>query len=153
VATRILEQPGSLYERDLYAWAKEQAAHLRARRLEALDLPNLAEEVEDLAGTLHRSLRSRIRTIIEHLLKLQHSPATEPRAGWRQTVRVQRDDLRDELTAALRREVAGELEQLYAQARDRTAAAMLDHGEKQAAAALPPTCPYDLDLIAGDWLP
>jgi hypothetical protein len=143
----------SLYERDPYAWLREQAAHLRARRFEAMDLPNLIEEVEDLAGSLHRSARSRVRTIIEHLLKLEHSPATDPRAGWRHTVRVQRDDLGDDLTATLRQDIVRELDELYAQARARTAAAMLDHGEREAAARLPASRPYSLEQIEGEWLP
>jgi hypothetical protein len=28
-----------------------------------------------------------------------------------------------------------------------------DHGEQDAADALPTTCPYTLDQITGDWLP
>ena len=45
---------------------------LRERRFDELDLANLIEEVEDLGGALERSVRSRARTIMEHLLKLQH---------------------------------------------------------------------------------
>jgi len=47
---KVLER--SLYEEDYYAWTKAQAAELRrmaARRVNsALDLENLAEEVESL---------------------------------------------------------------------------------------------------------
>ena len=31
--------------------------------------------------------------------------------------------------------------------------ALRDHGEQDAAEALPVTCPYTLDQITGDWLP
>jgi hypothetical protein len=103
MANRLQPPPKNFYETDPYAWALEQAALLRARRFGELDLENLVEEVEDVAGSLRLSVRSRVRTIIEHLLKLEHSPATEPRAGWRNTVRVQRDDLDDDLTPTLRR--------------------------------------------------
>lgn len=41
---------GSLYERDPYTWALEQARALRERRAAAVDWDNLAEEVEDLAA-------------------------------------------------------------------------------------------------------
>ncbi len=84
MATTRTKPPAAkdLYEEDFYVWAERQAALLRARRFEDLDLDNLIEEVADLGGALKRSVRSRIRTIMEHLLKLQHSPAQNPRGGW-----------------------------------------------------------------------
>ncbi len=43
-------RPGErLYERDFHAWLLEQAGHARAGRAEALDLENIAEELEGLA--------------------------------------------------------------------------------------------------------
>ena len=153
MATRIERQPTSLHDDDLYAWAKAQAALLRAGRFADLDLGNLVEEVDDLGESLHRSVRSRMRTIIEHLLKLQHSPAREPRTGWYDTVLMQRDDLLDDLTPTLRRMAEHELPELYARARKRAAASLRAHGEHAAAQALPETCPYTLEQIEGDWLP
>jgi hypothetical protein len=92
-------------------------------------------------------VRNRIRTIVEHLLKLEHSPATKPRPGWRATVRAQRVRLRDVLTATLRREVETELAALYVDARGLADGALRDHGEAAAADTLPETCPYSLDQI------
>jgi len=37
-----------LYNQDFYAWVQEQAALLKARQFEALDLDNLIEEVESI---------------------------------------------------------------------------------------------------------
>ena len=88
-----------------------------------------------------------------HLLKLQHSPAAEPRLGWRETVRTQRTRLLNDLTPTLRRELADELSELYVRARHDAEGSLRDHGEQDAADALPPTCPYTLDQITGDWLP
>jgi hypothetical protein len=90
---------------------------------------------------------------MEQLLKLQHSPAVDPRSGWRDTIRAQRDDLVDDLTPALRRELDEELEELYARARQRAEGSLRDHGEDVAADALPKTCPYTPDQVTGDWLP
>ena len=81
MATRIKPTTEQLYEQDFYAWAKAQADLLRAGRYADLDLEHLIEEVDDLGESLRRSVRSRIRTIIEHLLKLEHSPAREPAAA------------------------------------------------------------------------
>ena len=152
MATR-LQTDAELYERDLGAWAKRQAELLRARRFDELDLERLTLEVEDLGGADYRSVRSRLRTIIEHLLKLQHSPAEAPRRGWHDAVRTQRRDLGDDLPATLRRRLQEELAMHYALARRGAAAGMRDYGEDAAADALPKTCPYSFEQITGDWLP
>ncbi len=152
MATQI-KTARTLYEEDPYLWAQVQAALLRDQRFTELDLANLIEEVEDLGGSLKRSVRSHARRIMEHLLKLQHSPATEPRLGWRATIRTQRSELQGDLTPSLRRELEGELAELYARARHDADASLRDHGEPAAADALPTACPYAIEQIEGDWLP
>jgi hypothetical protein len=153
MAARVRTPSPELYEQDFYAWAREQATLLRAGRFEELDLAHLTEEVDDLGESLYRSVRSRIRTIIEHLLKLQHSPAGEPRGLWLDTIHTQRADLEDDLTASLRRRLRSELPKQYLRARAAAARSLRRYGETAAADALPETCPYSLDQIAGDWLP
>jgi hypothetical protein len=153
MATRIKPATAQLYEQDFYAWAKTQADLMRAGRYADLDLEHLIEEVDDLGESLKRSVRSRIRTIIEHILKLEHSPAREPRGRWYDTVLAQRSDLLDELTPSIRREVEPALPDLYDRARQNADASLRKHGETAAADALPETCPYTLDQISGDWLP
>jgi hypothetical protein len=153
MATRIKPTSKPLYEQDFYAWSKAQAELLRAGRLTDLDLEHLIEEVDDLGESLKRSVRSRLRTIVEHLLKLEHSPAQAPRAGWYDTILTQRSDLLDELTPSIRREVEPALPDLYDRARENTLTSLRKHGEHAAADALPKACPYTLDQITGDWLP
>jgi hypothetical protein len=144
MATRVRTRSGDLYEEDFYAWTREQATLLRAGRYDELDLEHLTEEVEDLGGSLYRSVRSRVRTIIEHLLKLQHSRAAGPRGLWRDTIHAQRADLEDDLTASLKRRLRSELPRQYLRARDAAARSLRRHGETSAADALPETCPYTL---------
>ena len=153
MATRTTTRGSRLYEQDVYAWSRTQAELLRAGRFADLDLEHLIEEVEDVAGALKRAVRQRVRTIVEHLLKLEHSPAQEPRAGWRASIRAQRVRLRDALTPSLRREIESELAELYRDARGLAEGALRDHGEDGAADALPAACPYSLDQITGEWLP
>ena len=153
MATRVRTRGSDLYEQDFYAWAREQATLLRAGRFEELDLAHLTQEVDDLGEALSRSVRSRLRTIIEHRLKLQPSPAAEPRGLWLDTVHAQRADLEDDLTASLRRRLRSELPKQYVRARAAAARSLRRYGETAAANALPETCPYTLDQIAGDWLP
>ena len=105
----VLAPPPELYRADFVAWADEQAAHLRARRFDALDLENLIEEVEYLARERRSELTARLSTIVQHWLKLEMSPARDPRNKWRQTIgvsRVQIDVLLEE-NPSLRRDLPG----------------------------------------------
>ena len=153
MATLITRPTKDLYEKDFYAWSRQQAELLRRARFSDLDLVHLIEEVEDLGETVYRSVRSRVRTILEHLLKLEHSPADEPKRGWRETIRTQRADLDEDLSAALRPRIEAGLPDFYAKAPRDAAAALRDYGEPAAADALPRTCPYTLAQIISDWLP
>lgn len=45
---------GTPYEKDVVAWAIEQAALLRAGNLSALDIVNIAEEIEDVGKSEKR---------------------------------------------------------------------------------------------------
>lgn len=154
MATR-LEQ---LYEEDFYAWTRDQAKALRRLRSTRpnveLDLNHLIEEVEDLGTNQRDAVRSAVRRIIEHCLKLEYSPARDPRAGWHETILRARTELEDKLTPTLRRGLPRRLPRLYAQARRDTAAALRLYGEREAAEALPQECPYRLaDLLRHDWYP
>jgi Domain of unknown function DUF29 len=153
MATQVKPTAARLYEDDFYVWTQRQAEALRGRRLEELDLEHLAEEVEDLGSALRSALRSRTRTIIEHLLKLEFSPAEEPKRGWRQTIRTQRRDLADDITPTLRQDLLIELPELYERTRTDLAEDLREYGEHAAADALPVACPYTLERILEPWLP
>lgn len=87
----------TLYERDYYSWAREQARLLRERRLDQIDWENLAEEVEDLAGRHADALESHCETLIEHLLKLACAPEPSKTNNvrlWRASVRNARHKIR-----------------------------------------------------------
>ena len=88
-----------LYEEDFVRWTEEQAAALRdAARLSTnlpLDWENLAEEIDSLGRSQSRELGSRIAVIIEHLIKLETSPAADPRPGWIDTIGRERRDIED----------------------------------------------------------
>ena len=91
----------SLYDQDFVAWSKQQAEALRnAARIgsnQGLDWENLAEEIEDLGVSQRRELKSQIRRVIEHLLKLENSRVADPRPGWIESI----DDARNEIEAVL----------------------------------------------------
>ncbi len=104
-----------LYETDLVLWAAEQARALRDAAnhgSNAVDWEHVAEEIESLGNSERRALGSRVAVVVEHLLKLQASPATEPRRQWRETVRRARQDIERILddSPSLRRELPGIIE-------------------------------------------
>ena len=150
--------PELLYEEDFYAWTRDQANALR--RLAAtrpnvdLDFPHLIEEVGDLGTSQRDAVRSQVRRIIEHCLKLEHSPVRDPRPGWHETIINARIELEDKLTPTLRRGLQRRLPKLYDQARRAVDGSFRVHGEHVAADALPRECPYRLaDLLRHDWSP
>jgi hypothetical protein len=157
VAKQLAREPdddtATFYEADPYAWALVQADLLRAGRFGDLDLAHLIDEVADLARAQRSAVLNNARIVVEHLLKLAHSPAGEPRNSWRATVREHRQRLALDLTRTLRRELGEALPRIYRLARSAAEGALRDHGEDGAAVALPPTCPFDLDHVTGDWWP
>jgi hypothetical protein len=130
----------NLHERDFAAWLDEQAVLLRAHRWDALDLPNLIEEVEDLATSLRRELRSRLNVVLVHLLKFRYQPERRSRS-WLATIYEQRDRLDDLLedSPSLRRVVQSVLENEYRRA-CRVAAAQTG----LSADTFPELCPFTL---------
>ena len=77
------------YESDVVAWANEQAALIRARRFEQLDVTHIAEEIEDVGKSEQRELSSRIAALIANLLKWQYLPAKRIQS-WQRTIKIQR---------------------------------------------------------------
>jgi hypothetical protein len=80
------------YERDFYAWANEQAALLRAGRLNEADIAHIAEEIESMGKAEQRELVSRLTVLLLHLLKWRVQPGMRG-SSWQATIKVQRRDL------------------------------------------------------------
>jgi len=147
------------YHTDFHAWTVEQAAALRqaaAQRIDpaaGIDWDNVAEEIESLGRSELRAMESAMVRILEHLLKLRCSPAAEPRAGWRESVAVHRDDLhrlkQDNPGLVGRIDVVG----AYASAR-RIAAVSLESRDGVAKSTLPAVCPFTpAEIEDDDWYP
>ncbi len=147
---------GPRYEDDFYAWTQYQAEVLRSLHVSdnRFDREHVVEEIEDLGKSERDAVRSQIRRIIEHLLKLANSPADPPRFDWMETIDDARQTLSDKISPTLRRDAESVLDKLFAEARRRAARGLRRYGEADAADALPQTCPYSLDEICQeDWYP
>ncbi len=147
---------GPRYEDDFYAWTQHQAEVLRSMPVadNQFDREHVAEEIEDLGKSERDAVRSQIRRIIEHFLKLAYSPAEQPRFDWMETIVDARQTLFDKITPTLKRDVEPALEKLFADARQRAVLGLRRYGEHEAAERLPATCPYSWDEIClQDWYP
>jgi hypothetical protein len=80
---------GIAYEKDIVAWANEQANFIRSGRFDLLDLEHIAEEIEDVGKSEQRELENRMAILLAHLLKWQYQPARRG-ASWQKTIKVQR---------------------------------------------------------------
>jgi hypothetical protein len=147
-----------LYEKDFYAWTRLQAKELRRLARDRwngpLDLRHLASEVEDMGSEVLHGMESQLERIIEHLLKLEYSPAEEPRADWEDSVDQARTEIARRLSASTARKLRRDLPRRWVAGRRTALRALRRHGEISAAEALPETCPYGFEQILQiDWYP
>ena len=136
----------ALYDKDFYAWANQQAALLRAGKLDAADIAHIAEEIESMGRTEKRELVNRLAILLLHLLKWQFQPERRGRS-WQFSIREQRRKLhrhmRDNpsLKAVLSEAIADAYE-------DAVADAVQETGLPES--TFPAICPYLFDLMGDD---
>ncbi|HEY2134663.1 MAG TPA: DUF29 domain-containing protein [Xanthobacteraceae bacterium] len=131
------------YDRDLYGWASEQAALLRAGRVDEADAANIAEELEDVGSEQYDKLESALRLILLHLLKWDHQSERRSRSWWA-AISVQRNQVRRILrkNPGLKPRVKAATADAYEDARIE-AAAQTRLGPRK----FPAQCPYSWDDI------
>ncbi len=141
----------AIYEDDVYAWAHEQAALLR--RLgrgkpglpNALDLENIAEEIEGVARTeLHRA-ESFLRLVLLHLIKIASAPQASAVEHWRAEVDQFHLDLLRSLSSSLKPKI--ELDKRWRLAIRQAQARLAQDGDR-VVGGLPDSCPLSLDDLA-----
>jgi hypothetical protein len=148
----------SLYETDTYSWAMEQAAALRragaSRVSNAVDWENVAEEIESLGEEQRRALVSCSARILEHLLKLEHSPAADPRRRWREEIDRFRVRFARRLAdnPGLKPRLGDMAADAWSDARALAVRSLAEDGVPTD--AFPEACPYSLDQIRElGWFP
>jgi hypothetical protein len=147
-----------LYDRDFFLWTQEQAAALREARKShlPLDWDNLAEEIASLGTSQRTELNSQVRRILRHLFKLEASPAADPRAGWRTTVRDARIEIEDLLegSPSLRREINAVVKRQNISAAKLAAYDLEDHAEPaEAVWTRLEKGGFTAEQVLGDWFP
>ena len=147
------------YDTDLSSWSERQATLLRRRAAgewvnEAEpDWPNIAEEIDSVGRSERSTLTSHVGTVIEHLLKLEASPAIAPRAGWKETIirtRIAIDDVLQD-SPSLRPFVDAVIARAHTQRRRLVAELLALHNEAPRVAL--EQLGYTADQVLGSWLP
>ncbi len=127
------------YEEDYYSWIVQQAALLRARRFDEIDIEKVAEEFGDLAKSEYAKLRSTLRVLLMHMLKWDQQPEHRT-SSWIFSIREQRRRYQRILSESpgLKSRLDEAREQAYEDARDWAAdETHLTWDE------FPKACPYD----------
>jgi Domain of unknown function DUF29 len=140
----IMPKAQELYDRDFNFWTEETAAALRSRRMEAVDIEHLAEEIEDLGKRDRRELRSRLTQILENLLKLRLAKGLileYNQRSWHASIVRQQNEIDDLLreSPSLRRLIDPELIQACYQ---RAAAVLTADGVEP-----PAQCPFQREDV------
>jgi len=88
-----------LYDNDYHLWVMETVKQLEKRDFDSVDWQNLIEEVSDLSRRQKKSLKSLLRNLWEHLLKLAYwnSEVEINQFHWRGEIRNFRKQIQDEL--------------------------------------------------------
>ncbi|WP_183853591.1 DUF29 domain-containing protein [Prosthecomicrobium pneumaticum] len=138
------------HKTDFDLWLREQIALLRQRRIDEIDLPNLIEELEDMAKARRNALRSAYRLVIAHLLKWTFQPARRS-ASWEITITRERAHIADEenLSPSLRADAAEIVHYVYGSA---VREAVAETGLPRS--AFPAECPWTPEELRDeDFLP
>ncbi|PNW49993.1 UNVERIFIED_CONTAM: hypothetical protein BEN50_11110 [Euhalothece sp. KZN 001] len=89
----------TLYETDYHLWVVETVKKLQNREFETIDWEDLIDEVSDLSRREKKKLKSLLKKLIEHLLKLKYWQAEKIRnqGHWQAEITNFRQLIRDEL--------------------------------------------------------
>jgi len=136
----------TLYERDFYAWANEQAALLRAGKLSAADIEHIAEEIESMGKTEKRELVNLLTVLLMHLLKWHFQPPGRGKS-WRLTIVEQRYKLADHLAdnPSLTAKMSEAIANAY-----RLALVAAERETDLPVTAFPAVCPWNFDQIMNE---
>jgi hypothetical protein len=136
----------SLYEKDFYTWAQQQANLLSQKKFDQLDLPHLVEELEDLGKRHYDQLESCLMQLMAHLLKwqVQYWKRTN---SWRATIRVQRKAIAKLLrrNPGLKSCLGEAMNESWDEARD-LAIVETDLPDEQ----FPEVCPFSLEQVMSE---
>jgi hypothetical protein len=138
-----------LYDTDILIWSERQADLLRqhaaaARENDAIDWPNIIEEIEDVGRNQLHSVESLLVQALRHILKAEAWPLSLDVPAWRADAIDFRQQAARRFTPSMRRKI--DLEHLYRQA----VRALPETIDGVPPLAVPETCPATLNDLLDD---
>ena len=133
-----------LYERDILSWSEHQASLLRklagGERVNDIDWEHVVAEIEDVGISELNAVRSLLRQMLVHLLKLHNWPDNPSANHWRGAIAASQADAAQRFSPGMRQRIdmAGLYHWALRQVEDST-------GESPPAGSSPPACPLSLD--------
>jgi hypothetical protein len=138
-----------LYDEDIVLWSEQQAELLRhhastARANDAIDWPNIIEEIEDVGSSHLHAVESLLVQALRHMLKADAWPLSRDAPNWRADAIDFRRQARRRFVPSMRQKV--DIDELYADAR----AALPTANDGQPPLPVPDVCPVTLDDLLSD---
>ena len=138
--------PDDLYHRDVLAWSQHQADLLRrvgrGERVNGVDWEQVAEEIEDVGLSELRGVRSNLRLLILHLLKLRGWPGSRSANHWRSEIIAFQAEAAEDFAPSMRQNL--HVEALYGIALKQV---KRDTYGGKPPRTLPSDCPFTLDQL------
>jgi hypothetical protein len=141
--------PNDLYERDILSWSEHQADLLRrlarGERVNDVDWEHVVEEIDDVGLSELNAVRSYLRLMLVHLLKLQGWPDSPAADHWRRKIVSFQSDAMQRFAPSMRLRV--DLASLYARALNELKDTRFDDVSPQPWSA---ACPVGLDELLNE---
>jgi hypothetical protein len=140
---------GDLYDEDIVLWSERQAALLRqhaaaARVNDAIDWPNVIEEIESVGNEQRFAVESHLVQAMLHMLKAEAWPLSREVPHWQAEARLFRSNAESRFTPSMRQRI--DLARLYR----RALRGLPDTIDGQAPLPVPDACPWTLDGLLAD---
>jgi hypothetical protein len=141
--------PDDLYDHDILAWSEHQAGLLRrvarGERVNEVDWEHVVEEIEDVGISQLNAVRSHLRLMLVHLLKVHCWPESPSVGHWRAEIVSFQADAAQRFAPSMRQRI--DLQPLYRSAREQISVAGYDAREPLPS---PEICPFVLDRLLND---
>ncbi|GLK79976.1 DUF29 domain-containing protein [Methylopila turkensis] len=140
------------YDADILLWSERQAALLRDLKTRArglpneLDLENVAEEIESVGRSEFDTVRSHLRNILRHLVKIAADGDADPVVHWLGEIRTFQSDMIDRLAPSMRGRI--DMDAVWRRAVKEARADFADRG--QILPLFPETCPVTFESVASE---
>jgi hypothetical protein len=139
-----------LYDRDILEWAEQQSALLRrvarGERVNDVDWERVAEEIEDVGLSELSAVRSYLRQLLLHMMKLCGWPACQACEHWRNELDILQAEAAERFAPSMRQRL--DIPALYQQARRAVGRMRIDG---QSPVRVQDVCPFTLDdLLSAD---